>query len=131
MSHIQRYATSMLCNLFFANELARRLSAATDGVTRNAFDPDAVPATGLLRGQGRLLRAIVAGPWIKDLGVRVETAQSAGRTLARLGTDPGFATKTRVYFAGPADRASSRDSYCRARAQESWSESLCLVGLSQ
>lgn len=130
MSHLQRYATSKLGNLYCAYELARRLRRAGSTVTSNAFDPGAVPTTGLL-GDRVIARAIAASPLTRWLGVRVETMQGAGEALAALVADPALESVTGAYFAGRSQRRSSRASYDEAAAAELWRDSAALVGLAE
>lgn len=136
MSHLQRYSTSKLCNLYFAYELKRRLeqsglSTQTRPITVNAFDPGAVPTTGLLREHGRFTQALFKSPLIRFLGVRIETEHSAGAALARLVTDPTLWAKSGGYFAGFKERRSSRASYDIEAATELWRDSAELVGLGR
>lgn len=131
MSQMQRYATSKLCNLLMSYELARRLLERNSQTTSNALDPGAVPTTGLLRGHGRLTRTILAGTWIRHLGVRIETPYSAGRALARLVTDPSLDRVTGKYFEGETEGKSSQQSYDVNLARRLWNESRNLVGLRE
>ena len=45
----KRYSTSKLCTILYAYELHRRLRRAGSSIASIAFDPGAVPQTGLLR----------------------------------------------------------------------------------
>ena len=133
MSHLQRYATTKLCNIYTAYEMARRIARLPDGtksgITVNAFDPGAVPGTGLLREHGRLAKVLFASPLVRML-TRVETIEDAGAALARLAQDPALAGVTGAYFAGTRQRRSSTDSYDEERAAALWADSWRLVGLA-
>lgn len=130
IAHLRRYTTSKLCNLLFANELDRRLRAAGRTVSCDAFDPGAVPGTGLLRESGRLVRALVAGPLLRPLGVRVETAEAAGTALARLVLDPALAVQGGRYFAGTTERTPSETARDPALAARLWRDSERLCGIT-
>lgn len=129
IAHLRRYSTSKLCNLLFAYELDRKLRAAGRDITCNALDPGAVPATGLLRDSGRMLRALVAGPLLRWSGVRVETPEAAGAALARLVLDPALEGVGGRYFAGLRETRSSVLSYDESLAAELWRGSLRLCGM--
>ena len=129
MSQLQRYSTSKLCNLYCAYELARRLKKAGVAITVNAYDPGAVPTTGLLRGHGGFTRAIAASPLLRWLGVRIETPESAGDALASLIADPNLENISGAYFAGHTQRRSSKASYDQTAAEQLWRDSAELVGL--
>lgn len=133
MSHLQRYATTKLCNIYTAYEMARRIArlpvGAGSAITVNAFDPGAVPGTGLLRQHGRIARALFASPLVRMM-TRVESIEDAGAALARLVQDPSLNGVTGAYFAGTRQRSSSADSYDVARAAALWADSWHLVRLA-
>lgn len=133
MSHLQRYATSKLCNIYTAYEMARRVArlpqGAGAGITVNAFDPGAVPGTGLLRQHGRIAKALFGSPLVRLL-TRVESIDDAGAALARLVQDPGLSGVTGAYFAGTRQRRSSVASYDLDQASALWTDSWRLVGLA-
>ncbi len=123
-----------------AYELDRRLRAGSLStpeapVDANAFDPGAVPGTGLARahaplarfawdeGMGRLVATL------RRLGVPFSTAESSGRALARLVTDPSLEGASGRYFEIDEEGRSSEESYDRAKAAELWETSAALVGL--
>jgi NAD(P)-dependent dehydrogenase (short-subunit alcohol dehydrogenase family) len=131
LAHLRRYSTSKLCNLLFAYELDRRLRSTGRGITCNAFDPGAVPATGLLRDSGRLLRALVAGPLLRWSGVRVETPEAAGSALARLVLDPALDGIGGRYFAGLREARSSVLSSDEGLAAALWRDSAILCSVPE
>lgn len=130
MSSIQRYATSKLCNLLFAYELARRKNHFAPGLTLDvlAFDPGAVPGTGLLRHLSPFARAVITWPpMLRLFGVRTATPMLAGRQLARLATDLSFTGLGVAYFSGDRISRSSAESYNERLATDLWSTSEQLV----
>ena len=134
MSHLQRYATTKLCNIYTAYEMSRRIArlplGAGSAITVNAFDPGAVPGTGLLRQHGRIAKALFASPLVRMM-TRVESIEDAGAALARLVQDPELGGVSGAYFAGKRRRRSSRDSYDLGRAAALWADSWRLVGLAE
>jgi len=130
----RRYATSKLCNVLMAYELARRLAAGSvegsPAVTVNAFDPGLMPGTGLARDYPRaqvlawryLLPALTVVP-----GLNVHTPRRSGAALARLVTDPDLADTTGRYFSGTREIRSSADSYDLGKAADLWETSAELV----
>lgn len=135
LSGIRRYSTSKLCNLLFAYELARRLAAegystAQHPITVNAFDPGAVPGTGLTRDYNPLLRLLLTSPLLlRLLRVRVNSVRDSGAGMARLILDPALASTTAKYFQGLNAVPSSKDSYSLEMAAELWQSSVELVRL--
>jgi len=124
LSSIRRYASSKLCNLLFAYELSRRLPELRPGIAADvfAFDPGAVPTTGLLRRMpGWMKVAIAWPPMLKLLRVRVATPESAGASLARLALDEALIGTGPAYFSGDLRKRSSKQSYGHAEAAALWS----------
>ena len=136
----RRYTASKLCNAMCAYELDRRLraeglSTPEAPIDANAFDPGAVPGTGLARdhaplarfawdkGAGRLV------PVLRRLGVPFSTPEASGRALARLVTDPSLEGISGRYFEVGGEARSSEESYDREKAAELWETSAELVGL--
>jgi NAD(P)-dependent dehydrogenase (short-subunit alcohol dehydrogenase family) len=137
---LRRYSTSKLCNVLCTYELARRLEAdgvstAERPITVNAYDPGAVPGTGLTRDWNPLVkRAIDAiGPLLLPLagalGVHANSVERAGAALARLVLDPALERVTGKYFAGEKETRSSEESYDPGKAKELFDASAALVGL--
>jgi light-dependent protochlorophyllide reductase len=132
MPFVRRYSTSKLCNVLCAYELDRRLKAAgrTD-ITVNAFDPGAVPGTGLTRDYPAFLRSIASASWLmRLLGVRVETVIDSGAHMAQLILDPQLEAVSGQYFQGLQLARSSKESYSQDKALELWQASSEMTGLS-
>ncbi len=136
----RRYTTSKLCNAMFAYELDRRLRS--EGVSTperpicvNAFDPGAMPNTGLTRDYGPLARfawdkgLTLLLPVFRRLGVATSTPEVSGRALARLVTDPALEGVSGRYFEINEEARSSEESYDERKAAELWETSVRLVGL--
>lgn len=136
----RRYTASKLCNVMCAYEMHRRLQAAGRGagprrVTCNAYDPGAVPGTGLARdwpgpmrfGWNVVGRALV--PALRAAGLPFSTPRRAGEGLARLATDPALAGVSGRYWEIDHEARSSGASYDEARARALWDDSARLAGL--
>ncbi len=137
---LRRYSTSKLCNVLCTYELARRLesegrSTPEHPITVNAFDPGAVPGTGLTRDWNPFVkRALdVLGPLLlpfaRLIGVHANSAPRAGEALARLVLDPALERVTGKYFAGRKETRSSEESYDAGKAKELFDSSAELVRL--
>ena len=135
-----RYTTSKLCNVMYAYELDRRLrrkgqSTAEAPITVNAFDPGAVPGTGLARDHAPLARFVwnegvaLLVPVLKRLGVPFGTAETSGRALSRMVMDPALEGASGKYFEIGREARSSEESYDRKLAEELWDASVELVRL--
>ena len=125
------YSTSKLANVFFSYELARRLPA---GVTVNAFDPDLMPGTGLVREGSAPLRFLwhLVLPRILPLLRRfispdIHTPAESGAALARLVSDPALEGTNGKHFEGRREVRSSTESYDGVRAKELWQASAVLT----
>ncbi|WP_430443699.1 SDR family NAD(P)-dependent oxidoreductase [Sphingorhabdus contaminans] len=135
LNGVRRYSTSKLANVLFAYELSRRLervglSTPERPLTVNAYDPGAVPTTGLLREHGPLMKAMIAHPRaLKWMGVRVESIETAGGALARLVTDETLEGVTRQYYQGFKEARSANSSYDEIVSAKLWVDSEMLVGL--
>jgi len=136
----RRYTTSKLCNIYCANELARRLeqvglSAPSHPITGNAFNPGMMPGTGLARGYGLLQRFgwYVALPALRATlrPAFLASVRDSGAALAHLVIDQALAKVTGKYFSGEAMVPSSHESYDEMRAAELWQGSTELVRLAQ
>ena len=137
------YATSKLCNLWFAYELARRATGtlrrgSATPLRVTAFDPGLVPGSGLARHLGPLAHAtwsrvlplatLPLAPFFPTIG----SLRRSGRALARLVLAPPSAGPTATYVASHTrwrESASSRDSYDAQRARDLWETSVRLSGL--
>lgn len=136
----RRYTASKLCNAMCAYELDRRLgveglSTPEDPIDANAFDPGAMPKTGLARDWGLLGRFVWNGllpplvPILHRLGVPFSTAEASGEALAHLVTEPSLEGVSGRYFEIGEEGRSSEESYDRGKAAELWETSATLVGL--
>ena len=136
----RRYTTSKLCNVLCAYELDRRLrreglSTAEAPIGVSAFDPGAVPGTGLARDHAPLARFIwdkgvpLLVPVLRRLGIPFGTAETSGRALARMVTDPDLEGVSAKYFEIGREARSSEESYDRKKARELWEASVKLVQL--
>ena len=136
----RRYTTSKLCNILCAYELDRRLREEdphSSGVriAVNAFDPGAMPNTGLTRGYGPLARFLwnkgtaLLAPVMGRLGVAFSTPEKSGRALARLVDGNEFEGVSGRYFQIGREIRSSEESYDREKATELWKTSTFLTQL--
>jgi light-dependent protochlorophyllide reductase len=136
------YVNSKLCNLWFAYELGRRISAAGLGgesrpLTVNGYDPGLVAGSGLARDYSPALRFV----WehvLPRIGallspfVLVSTAEKSGAALARLVTNPALERVTGKYYPSHSrwsEAPSSDDSYDEARARALWEASVRMARL--
>jgi NAD(P)-dependent dehydrogenase (short-subunit alcohol dehydrogenase family) len=133
---MRRYATSKLCVVFYAYELARRLQAQgystpEHPITVNAFNPGTTPGTELARDASPISRFAwtVVLLLLLPLFPNLTGQQAAGQALARLVLDPGLQNVTGKYFEGMQERASSRESYDQSKAVQLWETSASLVHL--
>ncbi len=132
----RRYTTSKLCNVLCAYEMHRRLRAAgRTGITCNAFDPGAVPGTGLARDWPAPMRFAWNGvartlvPVLRAAGLPFSTPARSGGALARVAADPALAGVSGRYFEIDHEARSSAESYDEARARALWDDSARLAGL--
>jgi hypothetical protein len=135
----RRYTTSKLCNILCTYELSRHLqdeSSSTYPLTVNAFDPGAMPSTGLSRDWPALARFIFNTllpplvPLIRLSGININTASTSGKHLARLVLDPQLINVSGKYFSGLHEIPSSQESYDRDKSRELWEGSTELVKLA-
>ncbi len=136
----RRYSTSKLCNVLCTYEMDRRLrdggrSTPDHPITVNAFDPGAMPGTGLARSYplaarfawnsvGTLLRWI-----LRPFNANIHSPEESGRALARLVVDPALKNVSGRYFEGLRDIRSSAESYEEEKAGALWDQSALIVGL--
>ena len=134
---LRRYTTSKLCNVFCTYEMDRRLRERTPdtAVTVNAFDPGAVPRTGLAREHGAFGRAAWDGfagalvPVLRRAGLPFSTPRDSGGAMARTITDPALDGVSGRYIELGREAPSSETSYDGDAAAELWATSADLVGL--
>lgn len=123
LSGIRRYTTSKLCNVLFASELARR----APHLSVTAFDPGAVPGTGLTRGWGRVLRAIAGNrTLLRALGVETASPAAAGAALAEVTQAAHVAPYTRLGIA----RDPAKSAQDPAVARRLWEDTQALLDRS-
>jgi NAD(P)-dependent dehydrogenase (short-subunit alcohol dehydrogenase family) len=127
LSGMQRYATSKLCNLMTALEMGRRFD--TSVLTANAYDPGPVPTTGLVRTYPAFLRWLLTTPVLGWIGVKTETAEDAGKGLARLLLSSQLAGVTSQYFDPRARATPSKYAQDREAAKRLWDDSVAFLGL--
>jgi len=132
----QAYATSKLCNIFFAYELDRRLKAAglstpERPVCVNAFAPGLVAGTGMGRYERPLMRFFwkTIMPMMSRRMQGARTPQEAGEALASLMVDPALHAVSGAYFDGCERSESSTESHDPAKALDLWETSVELSGL--
>jgi NAD(P)-dependent dehydrogenase (short-subunit alcohol dehydrogenase family) len=129
------YATSKLCNVMSAREMARRLSGRRDDIAVAAFDPGFTPGTGLARGYpgpaGWIFRHVL--PSLVRRTDRVSTPANSGRLLAELITSDRYAGSRGTYWAvrGEAllDVEPSVQARDGARCAQLWDDTSELLGL--
>lgn len=68
-------------------------------------------------------------PVLKRLGIPFGTAETSGRVLARMVTDPALQGVSGRYFEIEREARSSEESYDREKARELWEASAELVRL--
>jgi NAD(P)-dependent dehydrogenase (short-subunit alcohol dehydrogenase family) len=122
-----RYSTSKLANLYAAYEWARRW--ASRKITVNAFDPGLMPQTRLDRDWPPRIQWLYGrlAPLVMCAVPGARSVDTSAADLAWLVTAPELADVTGSYFVGKRRRASSKESYDRARAAELWAVSEGLV----
>jgi NAD(P)-dependent dehydrogenase (short-subunit alcohol dehydrogenase family) len=132
----RRYTTSKLCNVMTAYELDRRLKAAgTLGIDVTAFDPGAMPSTGLAREAPFPIKQIwqigvpLLSPLLRLTGFRPSTPRRSGRMLATLAMDPAYAGVSGAYVSIDRGERSSEESYDLVKVAALWVGSAALVGL--
>ncbi len=137
----RRYTTSKLCNVLCAYEMDRRLketdaSTPDRPITVNAFDPGAMPGTGLARGYGPAARfawhslGTLLSWALRPFNANFHFPAESGQALARLVLDPALESVSGRYFEGLKEIRSSAESYDLAKAAALWEQSAELVGLS-
>lgn len=133
----KRYSTSKLCTILYAYELHRRLLLAGRSISSIAFDPGAIPETGLLRTMPKPMQWLAKTLIMKRIAIRMGVTQGSvgfsGASLARLASDPAYMKASGKYFQSNngvlSDRRSSRLSYDEERADKLWNDSKRLVRL--
>ncbi|PCJ70209.1 MAG: hypothetical protein COA62_06275 [Rhodobiaceae bacterium] len=130
------YAASKLCNILTAYELQRRMLATDNAVLRslkvNAFDPGLMPGSGLARDykawQQFFWRWVL--PVLTLLPGNINLPRTSGKRLARLATGRRHKEAAGLYFEGASPIRSSIDSYNETFADNLWSVSETLCGMT-
>ena len=91
------YKDSKLCNVLFARELQRRLSAANSAVTVNAFGPGLITRTGFFRYQNPLFVKLFDFA-TNDIFHVAETVDGGGDCLVYMATSPALEGKGGLYY---------------------------------
>ena len=136
----RRYTTSKLCNVLCTYEMDRLLkncgtSTPDHPITVNAFDPGAMPGTGLVRGYGPAARfawnalGTLLRWTLRPFNANIHRPEDSGRALARLVLDPALESVSGRYFEGLMEIRSSAESYDEEKAAPLWELSAELVGL--
>ena len=133
----KRYSTSKLCTVLYAYELHRRLRRAGSSISSIAFDPGAVPETGLLRTMpkpAQWLARTRSIKWItKRVGVTQGSISFSGACLAKVASDTAYENGSGKYFQSNdgalSETRSSKLTYDEQRALKLWNDSITLVGL--
>jgi NAD(P)-dependent dehydrogenase (short-subunit alcohol dehydrogenase family) len=133
MSGIVRYTTSKLANVLFAYALhARRAALGRPDIAVLAYDPGAVPGTGLVRRWPAwvqwLWRTAMMRRLVARMGTLVSTVEDSGRAMARLAADAALDGESGTYFQVLRRRDSSLESHDTAKQDELWTASEALVG---
>ena len=131
------YSTSKLCNILFAFELQRQLSAREiNDITVNAFDPGLTPGTSLVREGGFLIdfafRHLPA--WLLQRFLsNVHSVDQSGTSLAVLATSAEYENESGRYYEHenlkPFVARSSVDSLSLAKAKDLWDYSFIASGI--
>ena len=132
---MRAYATSKLCNVMTARELARRLASDRPDLAVMAFDPGLTPGTGLARHHfgpiGAIFKHVL--PLVMRKGPGVSTPENSGRLLADLVLSPDYGAARGDYFAVRGEALERRDPSVLARDDAAcaklWDDSAELVGL--
>lgn len=128
------YANSKLANVLTMLELSRRMEQLRPGVriAVHGFDPGLMPLTSLSRDYQPRMRAAYEriAPLLVRLIPDVTTPEASGAQLARMVTDPGFASPSGRYIEIDRDGTPSATARDRALAAELWNASERLVGIA-
>ncbi|MGD1840949.1 MAG: SDR family NAD(P)-dependent oxidoreductase [Thermonemataceae bacterium] len=124
----KHYVNSKLCNILFAYELHRKLTAQERKVIVNAFNPGFMPENGLDRDTTLLnkwlLRYVM--PLMRPLVKEMRRADTSALHLVTLLQEVSASGK---YFDGLKEVPSSEESYDEQLAARLWRKSAAWVGL--
>lgn len=125
-----RYATAKLFAMMAANELDRKLRAASKAITVNSWSPGVVPTTQAGRGMNPIMKRIITSPKVvKFMGSHLSTEEEAGRALGDLIVSAKYEGVSGKYFDGRKEIASSVESRDERKARTVWEQAAKLVGL--
>ena len=132
---LRAYATSKLCNVMTARELAKRLASDRPDLAVMAFDPGLTPGTGLARHHfgpiGVIFKHVL--PLVMRKGPGVSTPDNSGRLLADLVCSPDYEASRGDYYAVRGEALERHDPSTLARDDHAcaklWDDSAELVGL--
>lgn len=133
----RRYTSSKLCMIMASYELDRLMRAADTRWESIAYDPGAIPETGLTRNQPKLAQALMKTKLIKklfhSLGITAGSLEFSGNALADIAVGENYATHSGKYLQSSKGQVkvtkSSRMSYDSQKAKTLWQESKNLVKL--
>ncbi|MBK1883772.1 SDR family NAD(P)-dependent oxidoreductase [Luteolibacter pohnpeiensis] len=134
----RHYSTSKLCMVMMAYELHRRLRKSESHIASIAYDPGAIPETGLIRNLPLPLQAFFRLPPVKWLvahaGVTTGSLEFSGNRLADIAVEKQYADDSGKYLQSSNGRLiearSSRVSYDGEKAQQLWDQTKTLVKLT-
>ena len=123
-SQMGAYGTSKLCNILFASELARRMTAAGKKITSNSLHPGTVASNF---GQ--------SGNWFMKYGTKIAapfmlTSAKGARTSVYLASSPEVEGVTGKYFVKCREATTTARGSDAALARRLWDVSAKLTGLS-
>lgn len=130
-----QYATSKLCNILCAYEMAERIATKTDKqITVNAFNPGLMTDTNFSSTNlNPIVHKIMSSlmtvmAWILR---RDSNSKKSGKNLADLITDKKYEHSNGKYYDRGKEVKSSKPSYDKLAARKLWNESAELVNLTQ
>lgn len=134
----QHYSTSKLCMIMWAYELHRRLRASGSRIASVAYDPGAIPETGLTRTLPASVRAFFRLPPVKWLiyraGITAGSLEFSGNMLADIAVSMEHADASGKYLQSKSgqliEARSSRISYDKEKAERLWNQTKQLVKLT-
>jgi hypothetical protein len=123
--------------ILYAYELHRRLRRSGSSIASIAFDPGAVPETGLLRTMAKPVQWLAKTRLMRQIAKRIGVTQGSisfsGACLAKVATDPAYRDGSGKYFQSNngllSATPSSKLSYDAQRALRLWNDSKELVRL--
>jgi NAD(P)-dependent dehydrogenase (short-subunit alcohol dehydrogenase family) len=137
VSNGKLYATSKLCMILQAYELDRRLRRSGSTIASIAYDPGSTSGTGFNRGMPKPVQWLAERAFMqllaKRAGITMGSLDFSGKALAKVASDPAYATGSGKYFQSNdnrlIERRSSKLSYDEQRALKLWNDSKSLVHL--